>query len=105
MEAGMFGLKRRRNGADLDLTRPLMASPQVSIAQRDGRAVLMDLRAGEYFGLDDVGTRIWQLIGTQATPIAIMDQLVDEYDASAEQLRIDATHFLTSLAALRLVQQ
>lgn len=101
----MFGLKRSTKPVTLAETTPLVPTRQVSIAERDGRAVLMDLRAGSYYGLDAVGTHIWQLVLSHKTPSEIYATVEQEYDAPSTQLREDARRFLTSLLMLRLVQQ
>src|SRR4051812_15119232 len=61
--------------------------PEVSIANRvkisddvlfqelQGEAVLLELKTGVYFGLDKVGTRVWQLLGEQATIAGVVDAM------------------------------
>ena len=101
----MFGKKKQFGAQRLAPTQPLTPIPQVSVAERDGSAVLMDLRSGHYFGLDSVGTRIWQLVAQHKTPTEIFRVIEAEYDAPREQLRADTTRFLTSILALGLASQ
>jgi hypothetical protein len=101
----MFAFRKKRQSPALSLTAPVAPTAHVSIAERDDRAILMDLRTGNYYALDDVGTRIWQLLPEMRTPAQILDVIEREYDAPAQQLRADALRFLTSLLALRLVRQ
>jgi hypothetical protein len=49
-------------------------------------AVLLDLREGFYFGLNDVGSRIWTLVGEQRTLGEICDMLIIEYEVSRDEL-------------------
>ena len=49
-------------------------------------AVLLDLKEGFYFGLNDVGSRIWTLVGEQRTLGEICDQLITEYEVSRDEL-------------------
>ena len=49
-------------------------------------AVLLDLKEGFYFGLNDVGSRIWTLIGEQRTLAEICDTLITEYEVSRDEL-------------------
>lgn len=101
----MFGVKRTAKLAPLAASLPLAAAGQVAVAVRDGRAVLMDLNSGRYYGLDDVGTRIWELVLLHKTPQDIYEAVELEYDAPAQQLRDDASRFLASLLALGLICQ
>jgi hypothetical protein len=65
----------------------------------------MDLRSGRYYGLDDVGSRIWELASLHKTPTEIFDAVEHEYDVPSSRLREDAARFLTSLLALRVIGQ
>jgi hypothetical protein len=49
-------------------------------------AVLLDLKEGIYFGLNDVGSRIWTLIDEQRTLGEICDTLIAEYEVSRDDL-------------------
>ncbi len=40
-------------------------SPDVLFRELAGEAVLLDLKSQRYFGLGEVGTRIWQLLDEQ----------------------------------------
>ena len=69
-----------------------------------GEAVLLDLASETYFGLNPVGTRIWQLIGAGARLQAICDTLVAEYDADAERIGSDLLALATQLRDSGLVR-
>jgi len=54
-----------------------------------GEAVLLDLASEQYFGLDQVATRIWELIDGTVPLSAIHRQLCDEFDADPERIEAD----------------
>jgi hypothetical protein len=60
-------------------------------------SVLLNLETERYFGLDAVGTRMWQLATTAPTVAMALVQLVEEYDAAPETLRTDLTNLLQHL--------
>src|SRR5687768_13494775 len=66
------------------------------------RTVLMDSRSGHYYGLDEVGTRIWQLAEQGVPPARIVAELANEYDAEPDHLRQDVASFLEALKQSRL---
>jgi hypothetical protein len=101
----VFKIKKTRQARVLSPDQPVVAAAHVSVASRDGRAILMDIRSGRYWGLDDVGTRIWELVLLHKTPSEISATIEEEYDAPAQQLRDDAARFLSSLLALGVIQQ
>ena len=74
----------------------------VSAAEGD-RTVLLDPVGGAYFGLDEVGTRIWELLPSHPTAAGLADRLFEEYDAPRETLAADAARLLGELAAAKLV--
>lgn len=65
--------------------------------------VLLDPVGGEYFGLDEVGARIWDLLPAHPTAAGLAERLTEEYDAPRERLEADAAAFLGELARLGLV--
>jgi hypothetical protein len=70
----------------------------------DQESVLLNLETERYFGLDAVGTRMWQLVTAAATVEAALAQLVEEYDASPETLRTDVTNLLQHLLDNGLIE-
>jgi hypothetical protein len=69
----------------------------------DGQAVLMDTKTDSYFGLDEIGTLIWDQLRDSATTVAIAEQLAHRYDVSAEVVCADLERFLRELHARGLV--
>ena len=69
----------------------------------DGEAVLLNLQSGKYFGLDSIGTRIWNLMVEHHTLPATYHTLLEEYDVDAERLRADLLALVDQLAAHGLV--
>jgi hypothetical protein len=67
-------------------------------------AVLLNVQSGVYFGLNAVGTRIWELLIEGATQEDIVGRLLDEYDVEPEQLRTDIEGFMQVLAAKGLTR-
>lgn len=55
----------------------------------DGETVLLDSETGLYFGLDPVGTRIFQLIVEHHRLAQVFDSMLAEYDVPPAQLEAD----------------
>lgn len=68
------------------------------------RTVLLDSRSGHYYGLDEVGSRIWSLAQAGFAPSSIADKLAEEYDAPPDRLRKDVQAFLSELRNSRLLE-
>ncbi|HEY0808741.1 MAG TPA: PqqD family protein [Longimicrobiales bacterium] len=68
------------------------------------RTVLLDSRSGHYYGLDEVGSRIWYLAEAGFVPSSIAEKLAEEYDAPADRLQRDVEEFLTGLKDSQLLE-
>lgn len=64
----------------------------------DKEAVLLNLETERYFGLDEVGARMWQLTTTSASVESAYKALLDEYDVDAETLRGNLNELLEKLS-------
>jgi hypothetical protein len=87
----------------IDAQRRLARYQQVIFQQVDGKQVLLNLADGQYYALDEVGSRIWALCdGTRAvSEIALL--LSEEYDAPPETIESDALELLEDLLNAKLV--
>jgi len=87
----------------MNLNQNITLSPEVISQEVSGETVLLDLESENYFGLDEVGTRIWQLIKETNDLQAIYQTLLTEYDVSEERLQQDLDTLLGEIAGLGLV--
>ncbi|HWD58306.1 MAG TPA: PqqD family peptide modification chaperone [Stellaceae bacterium] len=60
--------------------------------------VMMSAEQGNYLGLSEVGTRVWELIEAPRDFDALCAQLENEFEVSAETCRAEVEEFLTELA-------
>jgi hypothetical protein len=63
----------------------------------DRESVLLNLETERYFGLDETGTRMWQVATSAPNVEAALLQLQDEYDAQPEILQSNLTELLGRL--------
>lgn len=96
-------LMNRRGEAPPPADAPFRRAEHVVSAAEGDRTVLLDPLQGEYFGLDEVGTRIWELLPAHPTAAALAERLFEEYDAPRQTLAADAARLLGQLAARKLV--
>ena len=60
-------------------------------------SVLLNLEAEIYYGLDETGTRMWQLLTTAPNIDNAYEQLLAEFDVQAELLRQNLSELLGRL--------
>ena len=65
---------------------------------------ILDLKAGVYYGLDDVGAQVWNLIQRPRTVNEIRDILLEKYDVERERCERDLLALLRRLAAEGLIE-
>jgi hypothetical protein len=78
-------------------------NPRALSRQIDGEAVVLDVDAGEYYGLNTVGTRIWQLLTENRTLATILDCIVDEFDIAPGTADGDLHTFVEELVSHGLI--
>jgi hypothetical protein len=70
----------------------------------DKESVLLNIETERYFGLDETGTRMWQLV-TAAPKIEVAyGQLLEEYDVEPDLLRANLTDLVSRLVENGLLQ-
>ncbi len=78
-------------------------SPDVVFRDLDGEAVILDLASGTYFGLNEVGTRVWRMIEEGRDAAGIIDAVAAEYDADRAIIATDVTRLFDELSARHLI--
>lgn len=82
----------------------VVVPPETLINVIGGESVILNIKSERYFGLDDVGTGMWQALTTTETIQAAYDALLDEYDVDAELLQRDLTGLVEKLVAAELIE-
>lgn len=91
-------------GVSLSLSSRVRISEHTLFHELHGETVLLELSRGVYFGLDEVGTRVWQLLAEGRSLQETVAALVDEYDVSEEQGAEDLLALVRELEERRLVE-
>jgi coenzyme PQQ synthesis protein D (PqqD) len=78
-------------------------SPDVLYRDLEGQAVILDLSSGLYFGLNEIGTRIWTLIGEGRSVADIVQILSHEYEADALNIERDVRELADALLSRNLI--
>ncbi len=88
-----------------------LATSSVVVATKDqvssdlaGEAIVLSLRTAMYYGLDQVGARIWELVREPARVADIRDAIAREYDVELERCERDVLDLLRQLATEGLIE-
>ena len=69
----------------------------------DDETVFLSLASGEYYGVDDVGARMWQAIGASTDVDTAVAQLLREFRVDEETLRADLAALIEKMREAGLV--
>ena len=89
---------------NITLDMRVAVSPEVMLQELAGEAVLLDLKSESYFGLDAIGTRIWQLVEQDGDLKVVHSTLLTEYDVDAARLEHDLKELVERLVDVGLVK-
>jgi len=87
----------------MTLETRVSVSPEVMLQELGGEAVLLDLKSESYFGLDEVGTRIWRLVEQHGDLKVVHATLLEEYDVESSRLERDLEDLIGRLVEAGLV--
>jgi len=94
----IFG-KKTEIGPDTVLQR----KPGLLFNEIDGEVVMLSIENGEYYGMDKVGSRIWNLLEEPMSFSALVEKLMEEYEVEKEQCKEEALIYLDDLLKKKLL--
>lgn len=89
----------------LDRDTVVVVSRDAVSAELEQETIILGMRDGVYFGLDNVGTRIWSIASAPVTLAAIHAAIVAEYDVPAERAWSDLVAVVHDLLAAGLLER
>jgi len=63
-----------------------------------GETVILHLGNGTYYGLDPVGSLLWEGLKAGQSPLQVCDAILESYDAERETVEHDLRRFLAELS-------
>jgi hypothetical protein len=82
----------------------VVASPDQVASDLAGETVLLGMKTARYYGLADVGARIWALLQNPVSVSSISETIAREYDVAPERCQADVVRFLEELADNGLIE-
>jgi len=85
------------------LTKKVKISDRTLAQDVGGEFVILHLDTEHYYGLDEVGARLWQLLEAHEDLREISARLQQEYDVLPEALEADIRRILTEMEQAQLI--
>ncbi|MDJ0736675.1 MAG: lasso peptide biosynthesis PqqD family chaperone [Nostocaceae cyanobacterium] len=81
----------------------VVASKEQVSSNLSGDAIILDMKSGTYYGLDEVGASIWSLIQRPKTVEEIKNAMLAEYEVEPEECEQGILSLLEDLATQGLI--
>jgi len=88
----------------MNLNAKVTFADTVFAQEVDGEMVLLDMNSENYFGLDAVGTDIWQAMQEKETLQNVLEVLLEQYEVEEGVLKKDLLTFVDKLQESGLVK-
>lgn len=85
---------RKREKELITLNSEVQRDPEQEFSKIDDEVVMLSLKTGEYYALNSVASRIWELIEERKTVNEITDQLEGEFEVDHETCIADTLECL-----------
>lgn len=79
-------------------------APDQIASELEGEAVILNFASGTYYGLNEVGARVWDMIQQPCTFDKILHALLTEYDVQPEVCEQDLTKILMEMKDACLIE-
>jgi len=80
------------------------ASPDQVSCPLDDESAILNLKNSVYYGMNAVGTRVWNLLQQPRTVRELRDTLLEEYDVEAERCEQDLLDLLEKMRVEGLIE-
>ena len=88
----------------VNINSVIIKNEEIDDTDLDGEKVMMNLDNGQYFMMNEVGSRIWELIEGNTPIVNIIETLTNEYDVDEETCENTVIEFLGRLKDADLIK-
>ena len=89
---------------EIDPNAIITKNRSILASQIDTETVMMDVENGLYYGMNQVGSRIWALLDTPHTLFQLEAILFSEFDVAQGECLRDIQEFVSQLIEKKLVR-
>lgn len=95
----------QRHAKNLSLETSVFASKHQVCCDVADEAVVLSMRDGQYYGLNEVAASIWRLVQAPRTLLEVRDALLEQFsDVESAQCEDAIFAFVTEMAELELIE-
>lgn len=88
----------------IQLENAILRNPDIDATDLDGEVVMMNMEKGQYFMMNEVGSRIWEIIEEPVKVTSVIDTLLGEFEVNKEECEETVIDFLNKLSYADLIK-
>lgn len=81
----------------------ILRNPEIMHNDIDGEAVMMSIEQNSFYGIDEIGTQIWNFLENPTTPEKIITEMMQHYNVEREKCESDLMNFLNEILNNKLI--
>ena len=89
--------KKNTNKKEISKESVIKQIDDIVASEIDGETVMMSIENGSYYGLDPIGSYVWELLETPIKVADLIDTLLEKYDVDEKTCEKDVLHFLNEI--------
>ncbi len=97
-------MREADNNVTIDLDSVVQRNNSVLTARLDEELAMLNIERGMYYGLDEIATHIWEKIAEPRRVSDVCNELIDEFDVSADRCQRETLVLLDWLNAQNLLK-
>jgi hypothetical protein len=87
----------------INLNTVVSKNQQIISSKMDDEVVMMSVEKGNYYGLNRVGSEIWEKLTEPVTVAGLCDKLMQEFNVEKEQCQREVITYLDKLVSEGLI--
>ena len=87
----------------VSLPHQVTLKPDVLFQPLNGESILLNLQTEQYYSLDGVGTRVWELFKAHGSVDSVITHMLALYNVEEDHLRHDLANLIEKLATAKLI--
>ena len=88
----------------LSRSSKIVVSKDVVSCDLGGETAMLEMKEGVYYGLNEIGTVIWELIQKPITIQEVVDKILEEYEVDEETCYGDVVELLEQMLENKLIE-
>lgn len=89
---------------ELSRSSTIVVSKDVVSCDLGGETAMLDMKEGVYYGLNEMGTIIWEFIQEPVTLQEIVDNILEEYEVDEETCFADLVELIEQMVENKLIE-